>query len=79
MHNIQGRPIVVIEWQAHPVVEVRDIVPKQRVSEWLELSQQRKWVFLTMCHLWYNANSCLVQDTWKFAANDMFGLQETVP
>ncbi|KAL4267528.1 DUF6593 domain-containing protein [Pleurotus pulmonarius] len=41
IHNIQGRPIVVIEWQAHPVVEVRDIIPKQLVSQWLELSSQR--------------------------------------
>ncbi|KDQ34213.1 hypothetical protein PLEOSDRAFT_1030439, partial [Pleurotus ostreatus PC15] len=43
IHNTQGRPIVVIEWQAHPVVEVRDIIPKQLASQWLELSSQRNY------------------------------------
>ncbi|KAJ8473353.1 hypothetical protein ONZ45_g16326 [Pleurotus djamor] len=40
-HNAQNSPVVVIEWQSHPIVEIRDMVPKQLVSNWLELSAQR--------------------------------------
>ncbi|KAF4575431.1 hypothetical protein EYR40_004830 [Pleurotus pulmonarius] len=41
VHDGQGKPVVVIEWQSHPIVEIRGIVPKQYACQWLSLSSQR--------------------------------------
>ncbi|KAJ6603581.1 hypothetical protein DFH09DRAFT_1019444 [Mycena vulgaris] len=36
--NPDGKVISLIEWKDRPLVEVRDVFSKQRVSEWLALS-----------------------------------------
>ncbi|KAJ4467244.1 hypothetical protein J3R30DRAFT_3718147 [Lentinula aciculospora] len=43
--NREGKSIAVIEWResSGPVVEVRDIIHKQFVSSWLQLSTDRKY------------------------------------
>jgi len=33
-----GENIAIIEWQKHPLVEIQDVMFKQPVSKWLELS-----------------------------------------
>ncbi|KAJ3781170.1 hypothetical protein GGU10DRAFT_390819 [Lentinula aff. detonsa] len=42
--NREGRSIAIIEWigSAGPVVEVRDIIHKQFVATWLQLTSDRK-------------------------------------
>ncbi|TFK32345.1 hypothetical protein BDQ12DRAFT_617238 [Crucibulum laeve] len=39
--NAEGRNISLIEWQAHPFIEIRGILPKQNVRNWLRLSPDR--------------------------------------
>ncbi|KAL0950438.1 hypothetical protein HGRIS_010388 [Hohenbuehelia grisea] len=41
MANARGQPIVVVEWQAHPIVEVRDAIQKQHTSRFLPLNSDR--------------------------------------
>ncbi|KAF7342249.1 Auxin efflux carrier [Mycena venus] len=36
--NADGKPMALIEWKDGPLVEIRGILPKQRVSDWLTLS-----------------------------------------
>ncbi|KAJ7435216.1 hypothetical protein B0H11DRAFT_1859191 [Mycena galericulata] len=36
--NPDGKVIALIEWKDRPLVEIRDVLSKQRVSEWLTLS-----------------------------------------
>jgi len=42
--DVQGEIIALIEWQDHPLVEIRDVVSKCRVADWLSLAADRKWV-----------------------------------
>jgi hypothetical protein len=36
--NPDGKTIALIEWKDRPLVEIRNVFSKQRVSEWLPLS-----------------------------------------
>ncbi|KAK7462826.1 hypothetical protein VKT23_007403 [Stygiomarasmius scandens] len=40
--DVQGEIIAFIEWQDHPLVEIRDVVSKCRVADWLSLAADRK-------------------------------------
>lgn len=37
--------IAVIEWREHPTVEVIGVLAKQKISQWLRLSSDRRLVF----------------------------------
>ncbi|KAJ7306911.1 hypothetical protein DFH08DRAFT_793059 [Mycena albidolilacea] len=41
--NADNEPMTIIEWLPNPVLEIRGIVPKQRVSEWLVLSPAKRY------------------------------------
>ncbi|EPQ50462.1 hypothetical protein GLOTRDRAFT_133842 [Gloeophyllum trabeum ATCC 11539] len=43
-----GRNLGVIEWQTHPSVEIRGIVPKQEVRSWLALSPDARSRVMTV-------------------------------
>ena len=40
--NVQGHNVSLVEWQAHPAVEIRGMVSKQHVKDWLRLSQTQE-------------------------------------
>ncbi|KAJ6450780.1 hypothetical protein C8R45DRAFT_848783 [Mycena sanguinolenta] len=42
--NATGNPIAIIEWREHPVAEIRGILSKRRISQWLTLSQNGRFV-----------------------------------
>ncbi|KAJ8522781.1 hypothetical protein ONZ45_g635 [Pleurotus djamor] len=46
LQNGQGKNVAFVEWGSrgsHPYVEVKNVVPKQRVAEWIPLSPDRKY------------------------------------
>lgn len=42
LKNASGKNVALVEWQAHPLVEIRGALSKQNVGEWLRLSQDRR-------------------------------------
>lgn len=42
--NSDGKTIALIEWKDRPLVEIRDVFSKQRVSDWLVLSPDARSV-----------------------------------
>ncbi|KAJ6500218.1 hypothetical protein C8R47DRAFT_1068436 [Mycena vitilis] len=62
--NAANQPMVIIEWLKHPVVEIRGIVSKQLTSEWLVLSEEKRYRTMTAkgkTFVWApdNASICL--------------------
>ncbi|KAK7057891.1 hypothetical protein R3P38DRAFT_2497574 [Favolaschia claudopus] len=48
IHNSATKePVGVIEWRKHPVIEIRNILPKQPTGKWLELSADRTYRTMT--------------------------------
>jgi hypothetical protein len=46
-----GQNVALVEWRRNPLVEVRGAFSKRRVSEWLPLSADQRFVFLAfLCH-----------------------------
>jgi hypothetical protein len=43
--DTDNEPMTIIEWLPNPVLEIRGIVPKQRVSGWLALSPAKRCIF----------------------------------
>jgi hypothetical protein len=43
--NASGKSIALIEWQSHPLVDIRGIFSKQSVKDWLKLAADRRSVF----------------------------------
>ncbi|KAJ7467532.1 hypothetical protein FB451DRAFT_1340446 [Mycena latifolia] len=43
IHTAADQPMVIIEWSKHPIIEIRDIVPKSRTSHWLALSPDKSY------------------------------------
>ncbi|KAF7334884.1 hypothetical protein MSAN_02357900 [Mycena sanguinolenta] len=41
--NSTNQPTIIIEWRKHPVLEIRDIVPKQKSSQWLAKGKTFVW------------------------------------
>lgn len=41
LKNAQGQNVSLIEWQTHPAIEIRGMVSKQHIKNWLRLSQTR--------------------------------------
>lgn len=37
----EGKSIALLEWQSHPLVEIRRLFSKQRAKDWLRLSSDR--------------------------------------
>ena len=44
--NAEGRNVSLVEWQTHPMIEVRGILSKQHVRTWLGLTNDRRLVLL---------------------------------
>ena len=44
--NGEGRNVSLVEWQTHPMIEVRGILSKQHVRTWLGLTNDRRSVLL---------------------------------
>ncbi|KAF8168993.1 hypothetical protein K438DRAFT_1615771 [Mycena galopus ATCC 62051] len=42
-----NKPVIVIEWLKQPVIEIRGIVSKQQISQWLPLSPQKRYRTMT--------------------------------
>ena len=40
--NMEGKNVSLVEWQQHPSIEIRGMVSKQQVSNWLQLSPNRE-------------------------------------
>jgi len=40
--NAEGKNVSLIEWQAHPMIEIRGLLTKQHVKSWLGLTQDRR-------------------------------------
>ncbi|KAJ8516748.1 hypothetical protein ONZ45_g5961 [Pleurotus djamor] len=40
--NPHGQNLALIEWQQHPMVEVRGVIVKQEIRQWLPLTPDRK-------------------------------------
>lgn len=40
--NAEGTKISLIEWQAHPFVEIRGMLAKQNVMNWLRISSDHR-------------------------------------
>ncbi|KAJ6459972.1 hypothetical protein C8R45DRAFT_1056190 [Mycena sanguinolenta] len=45
--NSTNQPTIIIEWRKHPVLEIRDIVPKQQSSQWLALAPEKRYRTMT--------------------------------
>ncbi|KAJ7629027.1 hypothetical protein FB45DRAFT_1029078 [Roridomyces roridus] len=43
IHNAANQPRAIIEWARHPVVEIRDAVPKNSAAQWLALSSDKSY------------------------------------
>ncbi|KAJ7806874.1 hypothetical protein B0H14DRAFT_2381729 [Mycena olivaceomarginata] len=41
--DTDNEPMTIIEWLPNPVLEIRGIVPKQRISGWLALSPAKRY------------------------------------
>ncbi|PFH49581.1 hypothetical protein AMATHDRAFT_147411 [Amanita thiersii Skay4041] len=41
LRNAAGKNVALIEWQSHPLVEIRGLLSKQYISQWLRLSADR--------------------------------------
>ncbi|KAK0203600.1 hypothetical protein DFS33DRAFT_813659 [Desarmillaria ectypa] len=41
LKDAKDRSIALVEWQSHPLVELRGVVSKQKVRDWLQLSQDK--------------------------------------
>jgi hypothetical protein len=39
--NVRGQSVALIEWQTHPLVEVRGVFSKRRVKDWMKLSADK--------------------------------------
>ena len=42
LKNMEGKNVSLVEWQQHPSVEIRGMVSKQTVGNWLRLSPNRE-------------------------------------
>jgi len=41
IRGLDGKGLALIEWQEHPLVEVRGVFSKRRTKEWLALNEER--------------------------------------
>ncbi|EEB88319.1 hypothetical protein MPER_13903, partial [Moniliophthora perniciosa FA553] len=42
LRDVQGKSVALVEWQAHPLVEIRGVMSKQYVRDWLKLSSDKR-------------------------------------
>lgn len=48
LRGLNGKNVALIEWQAHPLVEVRGLICKQAVHKWLGLSSTQRSVHFVL-------------------------------
>ncbi|KAJ7469348.1 hypothetical protein B0H11DRAFT_2044033 [Mycena galericulata] len=62
VHNSANQPMIVIEWSREPIVEVRDIIRKQRSSRWLALSKDKRYRTMSAkgrAYIWAPEGECI--------------------
>lgn len=42
LQNGQGKNFAFIEWRSHPLIDMKGVVPKQRIGDWIPLSSDKK-------------------------------------
>jgi len=42
LKDTAGKKLALVEWRTHPCVEVRGLLPKQNVRDWLRLSEDKR-------------------------------------
>ncbi|KAK0477354.1 hypothetical protein IW261DRAFT_1338517 [Armillaria novae-zelandiae] len=52
--NHQGHNFAVIEWQSHPVIEIRELLERQNVAAWLPLSADKTQRAMFARGKWYS-------------------------
>ncbi|KAG7448707.1 uncharacterized protein BT62DRAFT_965229 [Guyanagaster necrorhizus] len=55
LKDAKDRNIALVEWQPHPLVELRGVISKQKVKDWLRLSQDKASRTMDVCgtrYLW---------------------------
>ncbi|KAJ7089566.1 hypothetical protein C8R44DRAFT_648678 [Mycena epipterygia] len=43
IQDAANRPVIIIEWLKHPIIEIRDIMSKRQTSHWLALSPDKSY------------------------------------
>ncbi|KAF7441404.1 hypothetical protein PC9H_001754 [Pleurotus ostreatus] len=43
LQNGQGKNFAFIEWRSHPLIDMKGVVPKQRIGDWIPLSSDKKY------------------------------------
>ncbi|KAF8155943.1 hypothetical protein B0H34DRAFT_660076 [Crassisporium funariophilum] len=51
--NAEGKNISLIEWQTHPLIEVRDLLAKQHIRTWLGLTKDKSSRTMTVRGMQY--------------------------
>ncbi|KAK2461182.1 hypothetical protein APHAL10511_006709 [Amanita phalloides] len=41
LKNASGKNVALVEWQSRPLVEIRGILSKQHIGDWMRLSRDR--------------------------------------
>ncbi|KAK0452353.1 hypothetical protein EV421DRAFT_1768465 [Armillaria borealis] len=55
LKDAKGRSTALVEWQSHPLVELRGVISKQKAGDWLRLSQDKASRTMDVCgtrYLW---------------------------
>jgi len=52
-HKHNGESVAIIEWKQHPIIEVRDIVPKQFTAQWLRRGPNPSYRSMEVKGKWY--------------------------
>ncbi|PBK79922.1 hypothetical protein ARMGADRAFT_950281 [Armillaria gallica] len=55
LKDAKGRSTALVEWQSHPLVELRGVISKQKARDWLRLSQDKASRTMDVCgtrYLW---------------------------
>ncbi|KAF4618791.1 hypothetical protein D9613_010007 [Agrocybe pediades] len=51
--NAEGKNVSLIEWQSHPMIEIRGLLTKQYVRQWLGLTQEKSSRIMTVRGMQY--------------------------
>jgi hypothetical protein len=54
--DAERKNIALVEWQSAPLVEARGILAKQKITNWLRLAPDRRFVLLTLLYILLNSH-----------------------